>query len=154
MDIQKTCCVTGHRDVAPAKLLEVSRRLLEEITAAYADGYTHFIMGGAAGTDLLFARLVCEFREQGHRLTLEADIPYRNRLKSPDPELRMILPKCDIVTVISETYVPSCFFARNRDMVQKSCRVLAVFDGRERGGTYFTVRYARAMARELRIIEI
>lgn len=134
--MQKTCCVTGHRDLPPPRLRYIADRVSEEIRAAYADVYTHFIMGGAAGADLLFARLVCEFREQGHPLTLEADIPYRNRLKSPDPELRMILPKCDRITVVTEEYAPSCFMARNRDMVQKSGRVIAVYDGRERGGTF------------------
>lgn len=154
MNMKNTCCFTGHRDISAEDLAFVTRRLSEEIRAAYAEGCTHFIMGGAAGADLLFARLVCEFREQGHMLTLEADIPYRNRLKSPDPSLRDILPKCDIVTVISEGYHPSCFFARNRDMVQKSGRVIAVYDGRWRGGTCFTIRYAKVMERKLEIIEI
>lgn len=154
MDMQKTCSVTGHRTLPPPKLRYIAERLPQEIRTTYSDGYTHFIMGGAAGADLLFARLVCKFREQGHPLTLEVDIPYRNRLKSPEPELRMILLKCDKITVIAEEYAPSCFMARNRDMVQKSDRIIAVYDGRERGGTFFTVRYARAMERELRIVEI
>lgn len=152
MNIQTTCCVTGHRAIPPEKLSDVRIKLLAEIRLAISDGYTHFISGGATGIDILFAQLVLALREEGCPITLELDIPYRNRLKSP--ELRPLLPQCELVSVTSEAYQPSCFFARNRDMVQKSARVIAVYDGRERGGTFFTIRYARAMGRDLHIIEL
>lgn len=72
MSIQTTCCFTGHRDLQLPNLRYIIKLLSQEIQSAYADGYTHFIMGGAEGADLLFAKLVCNFREQGHALTLEA----------------------------------------------------------------------------------
>ena len=34
---------------------------------------------------------------------------------------------------------------RNRYMVALSSRIIAVYDGREKGGTFFTIRYAHAM---------
>ncbi len=54
----KTCCVTGHRDIAVDKLDYVKDELKKEVSQAVGDGYTHFISGFARGTDLLFASIV------------------------------------------------------------------------------------------------
>lgn len=43
---------------------------------------------------------------------------------------------------------------RNKYIVNQSERVIAVFDGRDGGGTDFTVRYAKEKKRDLRIIPI
>lgn len=43
---------------------------------------------------------------------------------------------------------------RNRFMVLQSRRVIAVYDGRERGGTLSTIRCAQRQNREVRIIQI
>ena len=43
---------------------------------------------------------------------------------------------------------------RNRYMVAQSQRVIAVYDGREKGGTLFTMRAAHVNEREVRVIEI
>lgn len=152
MSIQESCCVTGHRDIPPNQLEFVEKSLSHEIRAAIDEGITHFIFGGADGTDLLFARLVTEFQQQGFPLTLEAVIPYANRLKNS--ALKPLLSSCSQVTVTAKDYSAGCFFARNREMVQKSARVLAVYDGRQRGGTFFTLHYARSMGRDLRIIHL
>lgn len=53
--IEKTCCVTGHRQIPADKLAYVHMELKKAIMSAVADGYTRFINGGAAGADLLFA---------------------------------------------------------------------------------------------------
>ena len=42
----------------------------------------------------------------------------------------------------------------SRYMVAESQRVIAVYDGRERGGTLFTMRDAHAAGREVRVIRI
>ena len=39
-------------------------------------------------------------------------------------------------------------------MVAQSQRVIAVYDGREKGGTLFTMRAAHVQKREIRVIEI
>lgn len=43
---------------------------------------------------------------------------------------------------------------RNRYMVSLSSRVIAVYDGREKGGIVFAMRYAHIMEREVREIRI
>lgn len=42
---------------------------------------------------------------------------------------------------------------RNRQIVDRCDLLIACYDGRERGGTYYTVRYAREQGKEVRIWE-
>lgn len=152
--IEKTCCFTGHREISPNRLAYVEMKLRKAIKTAVDDGYTRFITGGAAGADLLFAAIVAEMKEQGHPLYLEAALPYSNRKKSKDPDFQKILAACDAVKVISEQYNRGCYFARNRYMVDKSSRIIAVYDGRESGGTFYTMQYARTGGRAVQVIKI
>ena len=152
--IEKTCCFTGHRNIPADRLTYVEMELRKLIMAAVDDGYTHFINGGAAGADLLFAAIVMELKEKGYRLYLEAALPYSNRKKSKDPDFQKILAACDAVKVISEQYNRGCYFARNRYMVDKSSRIIAVYDGRESGGTFYTMQYARTGGRAVQVIKI
>lgn len=150
----KACCVTGHRDIPADKVEYVKSKLKEEIEKAIADGFTMFISGFAEGVDLLFAELVIEQKAQHPNLFLEAAIPYNNRLKSSDPLFQKCFSGCDGVHVQQDEYSSDCFMNRNRHMVSLSSRVIAVYDGREKGGTLFTMRYAHMMEREIREIRI
>lgn len=151
---EKACCVTGHRDIPADKVDYVKARLKEEINQAIADGFTTFISGMAEGVDLLFAELVIEQKAQHPELFLEAAIPYNNRLKTKDPMFHKCFEGCDGVHVQQEEYSGDCFMNRNRHMVALSSRVIVVYDGREKGGTLFTMRYAHTMEREVREIRI
>lgn len=144
MQIEKTCCVTGHRGLAPYRLRQAEDALRTEIVRAIGDGFTHFISGFAEGADLLFAQLVAEYRHQ-YPLTLEAAIPYPARLQNRDPRFQALLAQCDAVQVHSPQYFRGCFMIRNHYMVDHSQRVIAVYDGRSGGGTAATIRYARQM---------
>lgn len=150
---KKTCCVTGHRDIPADKLDYVTTRLQEEIEAAIADGYTAFLSGFAEGVDLLFAELVIKQKKR-YPLYLEAAIPYQGRLRCTNSLFRKCLVACDAVQVQQVAYSGGCFLNRNRYMVTQSDRVIAVYDGREKGGTLFTMRYAHTLGRELREISI
>ncbi|WP_312280457.1 SLOG family protein [Oscillibacter sp.] len=151
---EKACCVTGHRDIPADKVDYVKSKLKEEIEKAIADGFTMFISGFAEGVDLLFAELVLEQKAQHPDLFLEAAIPYNNRLKSTDPLFRKCLEGCNGIKVQQEEYSQDCFMNRNRYMVALSSRVIAVYDGRDKGGTLSTMRYAHTMEREVREIRI
>lgn len=154
MSIQTTCCVTGHRDIPVEKLDFVQAELRTEILSAIQDGYTHFISGFAEGTDLLFSEQIALLQDEGHEITLEAAIPYRGRMKTRNPQFKRLIERCTVIGVTAEEYSKSCYISRNQSMVQLSSRVIAVYDGRTSGGTAFTVRYARVMERELKIISI
>ncbi|GHV12919.1 hypothetical protein FACS1894219_06790 [Clostridia bacterium] len=148
----KTCCVTGHRDISAEKTEYVRQSLIREVGNAAADGYTHFITGFAEGADMLFAEVVAELKSRTDGITLEAAIPYRRcceRLKS-----NSLLLVCDDVKVVSEAYYGGCYAKRNAYMVRQSERVIAVYDGREKGGTYNTIKLARKKGKNLHVIYI
>ena len=150
----KTCCVTGHRDIPKEYLDYVEQELRREVQAAIEDGFTRFISGFAEGVDLMFAAIVVEEKVRHPELFLEAAIPYPGRLKTKDQQFQKLLKSCDGTKVVCDTYSKSCFLQRNRYMVAESLRVIAVYDGRERGGTLFTMRDAHAAGREVRVIRI
>ena len=142
MDKERTCCITGHRDIPVEKVSYVQDQLYQELLQAIQHGYTHFISGFASGVDLIFAGIVVDLKSE-YPITLEAAIPYPGRLNTPDKTFQHLLKKCDVVKVHTEQYSKSCYMMRNRYMVDCSALVIAVHDGRKSGGTVATIRYAR-----------
>ncbi len=137
-----TCCVTGHRDIPEDRLDYVKTEMKKEILQAIRDGYTRFISGFAGGSDLIFAQIVLALQKEGQSISLEAAIPYQKRLYSKDPQFQILISGCDRVKVLSPQYHRGCYFERNRYMVDESSRILAVYDGRKTGGTFYTIHYA------------
>ena len=151
MDKEHTCCVTGHRDIPADKIQYVQIQLRQELLQAIQSGYTHFISGFAAGVDLIFAGIVADLKHE-YPITLEAAIPYQDRVKSPDKTFQCLLKECDIIKVHTDRYSKSCFMVRNRYMVDCSALVIAVHDSRKSGGTAATISYAHRMNRDVREI--
>lgn len=81
-------------------------------------------------------------------------VDYAGRIKTKNKQFHDLLRICDEVTVVCQEYTPSCFMRRNRYMAVKSQRVIAVYDGRDRGGTLYTMRYAHTLEKEVRVIEV
>ena len=120
------------------------------------DGFTCFMSGFADGVDQYFAELVLERKQTNPALELIAVIPYRKRLDSLNKKTRTreLLEACADVVVIQAKYIPSVYSHRNRYMVEHSDRVIAVYDGRETGGTAKTIRFTHRMKKELREIPV
>ena len=152
----KTCCVTGHRDVPQKEINHIKTELQREVEKAVSDGFTCFMSGFAEGVDQYFAEIVLELKKTNPALDLVAVIPYRKRLDNLMKTGRTyeMLEVCADVVVIREEYQPSVYSHRNRYMVEHSDRVIAVYDGREKGGTVRTIRFANMMRKELREIPI
>ena len=138
---EKVCCVTGHRTIPANQLARVEFELRGLIRQAIGAGCDTFISGFAEGVDLIFARLVLEFQAKRY-VKLEAAIPYADRIKCCNPEVKTLLAKCHKVHIVNEQYSPGCFFVRNRFLVDRADAVIAVYDGRQSGGTYQTICYA------------
>lgn len=151
---EKTCCVTGHRDISEERIAYVEQELRREILTAIEEGYTRFISGFAEGADLLFAAIVAEQKKNHPDLFLEAAIPYAGRVKTKNKQFHELLRACNGVKVVCQEYAPSCFMQRNRYMAGESQRVIAVYDGRDHGGTLFTMRYAHTLGKEVRVIRV
>lgn len=85
---EKTCCVTGHRDIPAEQIDAVKYALWREIIKAVSDGYTGFMTGFADGADQYFAEMVVKLQEDFPNLRLIAVIPYRKRVDSLESESR------------------------------------------------------------------
>ena len=153
---KKTCCVTGHRDLPQKEINRVKAALKREVDAAVADGFTRFMSGFGEGVDQYFAEIVLEKKKTNPELELVAVIPYQKRLDSLMEKGRTyeMLEACAEVAVVQEEYHPSVYSRRSRYMAERSDRVIAVYDGREKGGTVRTIRFAHQMKKELREIPV
>lgn len=152
--MMKACCVTGHRDIEANKIDYVTGELRKAIVEAISDGFTLFISGFAPGVDMIFARLVIELKGEHPDIHLEAALPYGGWLNKRDEADQALLNKCVAIGVHSEKSNRDCFLIRNRFMALTCERVIAVYDGRETGGTVKTIRYAAVLERDIRKIEI
>lgn len=151
-----TCCVTGHRDIPPERLAYVRAELRRVVEQAIADGYTCFLSGLADGADLLFLEVVAEARHQHPQIRMEGALPYRGRMDrlNAQPKARALLSLCNVLHVLSEAYDPGVFQRRNRYLIARSQRVIAVYDGRNGGGTAYTLHRAQKLGREVCIIKM
>ena len=127
-----------------------------EIVKAVSDGYTGFMTGFANGADQYFAEIVVILQKDFPELRLIAVLPYRKRMDSlcQKEHTNALLGACAEVIVIQDEYRPNVYAKRNRYMVEHSDRVIAVYDGREKGGTVKTIRFAHQFRKELREIPV
>ena len=165
MHSEITCCFTGHR---PSKLpwgereqdercLALKERLMAELEQAYADGYRHFICGMARGADLYFCEAALKLRAEKPDVTVEAALPFALQ-SSRWPERDRVrhaalVEQCNIETGVQHTYDRGCMQRRDRYMVDRSQRIIAVFNGQS-GGTQYTLAYAMHKGIETRIIDL
>lgn len=149
----KTCCISGHRDIPDDKIEYVRQELRKEVLSAIEDGFVTFLSGFEQGADLLFASIVAELKQENNLLELEAVIPFSERQGEKDEEYKRLIQYCDCVSVHNEDSCNS-FFKRKAIMLEESRRVIVVYDGRRTGGTAFAVRAAMALNREIRVIRI
>ena len=152
----RMCCFTGHR---PEKLAvgerEIRQALAKEIAQAVADGYRGFITGMARGVDLWAAGEVLALRGERAELRLICALPYdgfeRRWSRAWQDVYRRVLAEADRVAVCSDGFSYEAFQVRNRWMVDRSSRLIAVYNGAA-GGTANTVAYARRQGCDIRFV--
>ncbi len=159
------CCFTGHRpeslkiafDEDNPRFNALKGVLSDIIDQAISDGYTDFYSGMARGVDLLCASLVLDKAREDFSLRLHAVLPCPNQCdgwsKNDIEKYENILSECTTKTVMSPFYSRECMLARNRFMVDNSERTIAVWNGFYRGGTAYTVRYAKKQMKEIFLIK-
>jgi len=151
---EKTCCVTGYRDIPADKLNEVRRELEREVKAALEDGYREFLMFFGEGAGMLLARIINEQREQYPGIYLEAVLPhprYCERFSRAEWEL---ISKSNGIKVLCEECQQDYPLSVTRYLVGQSERVIAVCVEQDDRATLYSMDYARTMKRDLRIIKI
>ncbi len=162
----KNCCCTGHRPksfpfeygVDEEKHKAYLKALEEKIKFAITEyGVANFISGMAIGVDMDFAEIVLKLRNE-YPITLECAIPCPNQtLKWGNADklrYKRILNRADKISIVSQYYTPECMLKRNRFMVDKSELVIAVFNGIEKGGTWYTINYAKRKNKNMELIEL
>jgi hypothetical protein len=148
----KTCCVAGHSDIPTDKQAHIKKELRREVEQAIADGYLYFLTDLMEGTDQLFAEVVGEIREEtgqrggDNKVRLEAVLPYRNRAAKllGNKKTSPLIEACTEIGVWGEKYIPGCYAACRKRQLERSSRMIVVFDGRPKGGTVKAIRMAHA----------
>ena len=139
---------TGHRFYDFSQREFIQERLTSAISEAYYHGIMNFISGFALGIDLMAAQLVQSLKCNLPGISLTAAIPFEGqaeRYNIYDKRVyRRLLELADKVIVLSDCYYPRCFLDRDEFMVENASYLIAYYDGREKGGTYYTVKKARA----------
>ncbi|MGE4276833.1 MAG: SLOG family protein [Lawsonibacter sp.] len=166
MSQERTCCFTGHRpDKLPwgsqeedSRCCLLKERLNAALERAYGSGYIHFISGMARGADFYFSEAVLVLRENHPEVSLECARPCESQANAwPQQEKRRyqeILDRCDYETLVQHHYDRGCMMRRNRYMVDRSSRIIAVYDGVPKGGTAQTLAYAMRQGLETDILSV
>ena len=152
----KSAAFTGHRFVPYAQKAIVKHRLNVGIRNAYRLGVRNFYCGMAVGFDMLAAECVLALKAELKDITLIAVVPFRGQEArfSASYKIRYhrLLEKADKVIVLSDKYFKGCLLRRNDFMLENSSRLIAYYNGDEKGGTYYTCR--RAEGRGLPILNL
>ena len=156
MEREKTVCFTGHRAIPAARRPEVLLRLYSAVCRLILEGYDSFICGGAVGFDTEAALCVLELRKRFSHIRLVLALPCRDQtVKWESLEAlsvyKRILGEADEVVYIQPFYTPGCMHERNRYMADSSSVCVSYLTSK-RGGTYYTVNYAKSCG--LRLINL
>ena len=126
----KSLAFTGHRTVPVERQDEISARLVEAVSVACKSGITCFFSGMAMGFDLMAAETILSLKGKYPEIRLIAVVPFRRQ-------------SCRWPSMEKERYFHGCLLRRNDFMLEHSCGVIAFYDGKPYGGTFYTCREAR-----------
>ncbi|MHB1784106.1 MAG: SLOG family protein [Acidimicrobiales bacterium] len=141
--------VTGHRQLPPDQQLFVESeldRVMEKLAAEVA------ISGMAPGIDTWWAEIALE-----RGVALHVYVPFPAQADqwpaaAQERYLRLLELATEVVTV-APSYRPSAFQERNQAMVDACDVLVGVWDGRQTGGTWNCIEYARRVGRELVLVD-
>ena len=103
----------------------------------------------ALGFDMMAAKVVLSLKDKFLDIQLIAIVPFSGQsdrwASSEQERYHRILAKTDKVVVLSGNYFRGCLLRRNDYMLSHSCGVIAYYNGKPQGGTFYTVRKAGRM---------
>lgn len=135
--------------------LEVS--LWREIGARVDAGYDTFYCGAARGIDIVCGEIILALKMTDYPdLKLVCAIPFKEQARGWSDLWKLhyydLLRGADRIVQLCDHYQPDCYHIRNRYMVDNCDALLAVYDGKGKGGTAYTVNYARKQGKEVMVI--
>ena len=112
-------------------------------------GYDPFYCGMALGFDMMAAEVVLSLKDKFLDIQLIAIVSFSGQsdrwASSEQERYHRILAKADKMLVLSGNYFRGCLLRRNDYMLSRSCGVIAYYNGKPQGGTFYTVRKAGRM---------
>jgi len=145
---RRACALTGHRKLDGTY---DQNALYDRLEALISDGCDTFYCGMAQGFDLEALECLVSLRKK-YKIFIEACVPFEGQeTYFPAEEkrrYRALIGWCDKKTVLQSRYSASCYFNRNRYMVDRADVVLAYLR-ENRGGTHYTVEYAKKQGKDV-----
>lgn len=148
---EKTIGITGRRRCE--NIGYVQRTLNNTLWYFINKGKTHVIVGGALGTDTFAANEILMLRKEiaaSKELVLTLAIPFPDFTSMwseyHKKEFHRIWRRADYTFCLgSKGYAPIKYRVRNEYIVSNSSMLIAVWEGKESGGTYHTIKTAREL---------
>ena len=142
-----TCCFSGHRIL---KKDFNEERLEFVIDEALKRGYRTFLVGMALGFDLKCFNVL--LKKRSYNIDIIACVPCKEQdkffNKKEKEEYNNLIKKADKIIYVNEEYSNGCMQQRNRFMVDNSSLLITYFYY-PRGGTLYTVNYAKKQNKEI-----
>ena len=152
-------CFTGHRKIFnsyynhlnPTAEWSRLRNHLAALLYAFAvrpeDPVDRFISGMAIGVDQLAAECVRTVMQTQANVRLIAAIPFPSQPNNWPAQTQafyheLLASAINRFTLSDDPYAPHKMHVRDRWMVDSSDFVIAIWDGRKSGGTFYTISYA------------
>ncbi len=149
---KRTCYFTGHRQIPPEEQTEISDRLRKTIIELYRRGVCFYGAGGALGFDALASKVVLSLRDKCPGIKLILVLPCLTQTRGWRPEdiaeHERIKAQANKVVYTSQEYTTGCMHKRNRHLVNNSS-VCVCYLTKDKGGTAYTVNYAKAQGLEV-----
>lgn len=152
LDKRQYVAFTGHRSI------DANKRpyLRVAVDNALIELYQSFINGMAMGFDLLAASAVISLKKRFSDIKLIAVVPYRNQSEKfsvqEQKRYQYVLQNADEVIVLREKYCNGCLLRRNDYMLAHASGLIAYYNGKQKGGTFYTIR--KASERSMPIINL
>lgn len=149
----KICAFSGHREIPYQDIISMPEKLGNIIEKLISEGYSEFRCGGAQGFDTIAALKVLEAKKKHPHVRLALFLPCKDQThgwtESATAIYERILSLSDSVTYTAESYKVGCMHARNRALID-GADVCVAYCKRLRGGTAYTINYARS--KEIEVI--
>lgn len=144
----KSVAFTGHRNIPRDKEQGVRQQVKDAVLHLHNQGCRTFLCGMAVGFDMLAAEVVLSLKETLPDIRLVAVVPYKGQSERwssyEQRRYERLLTMADKVRVLSERYYDGCLLRRNDYMISHANHIIAYFDGKPKGGTFYTVRKTTA----------
>lgn len=143
--MEKICCFSGHRSIAPEDEEIVFVNVLNTIEKLYNEGFRIFRTGGAMGFDRIAADAVLALRQKHSDAELHVYMPCLDQNKffseAENEHYLAQMRSANKVMCMRKTYTKGCMYERNRALVDGS-DALVCYLRKNSGGTAYTVNYA------------